>query len=191
MNKEKLKRERKKKIKSLIKEFSTKEIKESLEEFEEINEELNNEYSKRKDKEEDLGNFGWYFSLFGLSVFFVGIMFLGSYSDSIFPEELIIGNINNSLDSAKISLNNANEILVEAFKKLFIILYELGSKDLNILWIYKIKLGKFIWITTLIYWLGYLFLWKMFKLDIWVINNIYIPIYKGIRNKLKSRHSNS
>ena len=73
------------------------------------------------------------------------------------------------MNTAHSSLSNGVGYATDGLNLLFIKLYDVGSENKGIFF--------WLWWITIAYWIGYMFIWQVIKMDWWVI--------KKVKEKLK------
>lgn len=95
-----------------------------------------------------------------------------------FIREDYVNIIQNASNSIEKGLNYSSQIISNSVNYLFIKLYDLGSS--------KPRLFFWLWWITLIWWIGYMFLFKMFKTSFLTIRDLFYPMIKNFIKRKKS-----
>jgi len=124
-------------------------------------------------------NFGLKFAEFGIIVFFIGILYLGSLNGFYFERQAYVDNIYSTMDLVNNTLIDVAGFISNKSGDLFTKLYDIGtSKPTIFFWL---------WWITIVWWIGYMFLWQIFKMDWWVIKTIKSKVSDYYKRK---RHQN-
>jgi len=127
-------------------------------------------------------NYVWMFINCGIIIFFLSLLFFGSLDGKYLDREIYVGALDNLSNIGVDKLTSAFSLAIETFTNLIIKFYDIGKENSFIFfWTY---------IFMIIYWIGYLYIYKiLLKGSYKTIKEVFIPMYKNIRKKIKERNN--
>ncbi len=154
-------------------------------EFRELIKQISKEESKldymkdslKKNKEYHNTNWIWHWVYFGFIVFFVAFLFFGSLDGIYFDRTIYVEKIEGVFDLCVEKLIEVMELLRDSIENLIIKFYDIGARNPKIFFA--------LWVVTIIWWIGYMFIYKMFEQSYVTIKEFIVPIIKNIYKKLK------
>jgi len=122
------------------------------------------------------------FMAFGLIIFFVSLFYFGTFMDRV----SYVSSITNSLEIAKQPLVLGISNVLDAFRDLFIKMFDLGTSTRGVFGIGDFLFFKWIYWIMITYWIGWLYFWKiLMKGSWWTIKELFIPMGKNLIKRFK------